>query len=86
MKNLFLGLVMLVGSASFANTNDPVKEKSAVTVATEKVENYKNSETEDKNADDSLRCSVTIGDVHMSCWFCNCDRLRSDALYAAEYL
>jgi hypothetical protein len=69
---------MLVGSASFANTIDPVKklsvEKPATTIMVEE------SKTKDAKSQKpaGLYCSSTIGTVSATYWFCDCD-----ALYAA---
>lgn len=75
MKNLFLGLVMLMGTASFANTGDPVKELPVVLATTKKVEQSNKVNNEEKVKDDSLYCSVTVGANSASCWFCSCSEL-----------
>ncbi len=75
---------MLVGTVSFANPGDPIKKLPVETATTVKTEVVKKV-VETKVADDAIYCSVTIGDVSMSCWFCNCNDLRLDALIAAGY-
>ena len=67
MKNLFLGLLMLVGTLSFANTEEPI----VIPVTTE---------TAIEVADDDLYCSVKVGDIEVTCWFCDCDELLNSAL------
>lgn len=77
---------MFVGTASFANTGDPVKELPVVPATTTKIE-VVNENTENANQieDEAIHCKVTIGDVSMSCWFCNCKDLQDAALIAAGY-
>ena len=89
MKNLFLGLVMFVGTASFANTGDPVKELPVLPATTTKIE-VVNENTENANQieDEALRCKVSVSDgistVTLSCWFCNCADLLIDAQLTLE--
>lgn len=77
MKNLFLGLVMLMGTASFANTGDPVKKLPIVPTKTEKIEQDQKDDTDSKVKDDGLYCSVTVGANSASCWFCSCSALAA---------
>lgn len=66
---------MLVGTASFANTGDPVKKLPVVPENTEKVEKTSEVVAEEKVSDDAIHCKVTNGIDTYTCWFCNCGTL-----------
>lgn len=60
---------MLVGTVSFANTGDPVKELPIVPTTIEKVETVVETP---KVGDEALYCSVVIDKYEHTCWFCDC--------------
>lgn len=80
MKKLTFFLTFtLIGSFTFAN-NSP-SESGAAFGNIQVILNNNQSDT-DLTLDDDMYCSVKVGNVEMSCWFCDCDQLAKNARLA----
>ncbi|MEC5167304.1 hypothetical protein RCH18_003059 [Flavobacterium sp. PL11] len=75
MKNLFLGLLMLIGAASFANTEDPIKKLPIAPAPVELVQKSDKIVIKQKVADDAIYCSIKVNGNEASCWLCDCNEL-----------
>lgn len=85
MKNLFIGLLMLAGSASFANTpiidNDIAESKSEIIVDKQIVSDNKKSVENTEETICTISCQMVVGDVIYNAsagnWFSTCSGAAS---------